>query len=311
MSLLLAVLLLPSLFWDKGPETAQILKQAGIHSIDIPASSADSWKPVTGIKVQIADPSGLIKLAAPGISFHEEEASATSAPWVSSSGWRFIRQPDGRFYYDAPGESASVAAAEAFMYDAHALIHTDAAGLAPLGSMLQFLKKFGSSDMPPLVNIGFIDDGSAASGEFMNLLVRRNLLFKVTKPGDPHVNLDVALGSPEYPRKEAGNPVLLAEKARANLTDNKRLLRIYGSDIVIGRLVGNSSRARLYLLNYGAGKSVVEGIRVRLLGAYSRPQLAVNGNPGASLIDVIDKKDALEFTLPELKDFAVVDLTRK
>lgn len=310
MSLLLAVLLLPSLFWDKGPETAQMLKQAGIHSIDIPASSANSWKLVNGMKVQIADPSSLIKLGPPGISFHEEEASATRAPWVNSNGWRFIRRPDGRFYYDAPGASASLAAAEAFMYDARALIHTDEAGLAPLGSMLQFLEKVGASDMSPLVNIGFVDDGSPASGEFMNLLVRRNLLFKVTKPGDSHVDLDVALGSHDYPRNEAGNPVLLAEKVRANLTDDKRLLRIYGSDIVIGRLVGSHSHARLYLLNYGAGKSVVEGIRVRLLGAYSRPQLAVNGDPHASLVDVSNKRNALEFTVRELKDFAVIDLSR-
>jgi hypothetical protein len=310
LSLLLAVLLLPSLFWNKGPDTAKTLAQAGIHSISVPASLADSWKPLRNFKIQVADPSQMIKLPTPGISFHEDEASATRAPWVNSNGWRFIRKPEGSFYYDAPGAAASLAAAEAFMYDAHAVIHTDEAGLPLLGRMLQFLTKVGGADMPPLVNIGFVDDGSAGSGEFMNLLVRRNLLFKVMRSGDPHVGLKVALGSPEYPRSEAGNPVLLAEKVRANLTDEKRLLRLYGSDIVIGRLVGDGKRARLYLLNYGTSKRAVEGIRVRILGAYSHPQLSADGDPQTSLTDVSEKKTALEFTVPELKEFAVVDLTR-
>jgi hypothetical protein len=310
LSFLFAVLLLPSLFWDKGPETAKTLTQAGIHSISVPASLADSWKPLTNFTVRVVDPSRMTKLPAPGISFREDEASATRAPWVDSNGWRFIRQPGGDFYYDAPGPAASLAAAEAFMYDAHALIHTDDAGLPAFGRMLQFLTKTGSADMPPVVNIGFVDDGSPASGEFMNLLVRRNLLFKVTKSGNTNVDLTVALGSPQYPRSEAGNPVLLAEKVRANLTDGKRLLRIYGSDVVIGRLVGEGDRARLYFLNYGAGKRAVEGIRVRILGAYSHPTLSADGDTQLRLMDVSAKKTALEFTVPELKDFAVIDLTR-
>jgi hypothetical protein len=310
LSLLLAVLLLPSLFWNKGPDTAKTLAQAGIHSISVPPSLADSWKPVGNFTIQVVDPDHLTKLPVPGISFHEDEASATRAPWVNSNGWRFIRKPEGSFYYDAPGAAASLAAAEAFMYGAHALIHTDEAGLPLLGRMLQFLTKVGSADMQPLVNIGFIDDGSAASGEFMNLLVRRNVLFKVVQPGDSQVDVKVALGSAQYPRSEAGNPVLLAEKVRANLTDEKRLVRLYGSDVVIGRLVGNGKRARLYLLNYGASKRAVDGIRVRILGDYSHPQLSANGDPQAKLMDVSAKKTALEFTVPELKEFAVVDLTR-
>jgi hypothetical protein len=310
LSLLVAAVLLPSLFWDKGPETVNLLRQAQISHISTSSSIADAWKAVPGISVDVVDAKQLIRVLTPSTVFHADEASATRAPWVNSNGWRFLRQPDGHFYYEAPGSAASLAAAEAFTYHANAVIHTDNAGLEPLGKMLAFLRAVGPEDLPPLVNIGFIDDGSPQSGEFMNLLVRRNLLFRVVKQPDPKLDLTVKLGSAEYPRSDAGDPSLLAEKVRSKLTDEKRLLRLYGSEVVTGRLVGAGDHARLYLLNYGAARSPVEGVRIRVLGVYPECYVAEYDTPNARLLDVTSASGAIEFTVPELKTFAVIRLSR-
>jgi hypothetical protein len=310
LSLFIAALLLPSLFWDKGPETVNLLRQAQISHISTSAAMAESWKTVSGISVDVVDLKQLVRVLTPSTIFHADEASATRAPWVNCNGWRFLRQPEGRFYYEALGAAAPLAAAEAFTYSANAVIHTDAAGLKPFGKMLAFLEQVGSGELPPLVNIGFIDDGSPQSGEFMNLLVRRNLLFRVVKYPDPKLDLTVKLESPEYPRSEANNPSLLAEKVRSHLTDEKRLLRLYGSEVVVGRLVGDGNRARLYLLNYGAARSSVQGIRIRILGNYSKHDIVEYEMPNARLMDVTSASGATEFTVPELKTFAVIQLSR-
>ena len=273
----------------------------------MPASNADAWKAVPGITAETGDPAKLTKVLTPSVTFRAEEASATRAPWVNSNGWRFLREPDGNFYYEAPGGAAALAAAEAFAYGVHAAIHTDDKGVVGFGKMLKFLQGVGGEDLPATVNIGFIDDGSKDSGEFMNLLVRRNLLFKVVKQADPKVDLNVQIGSPEYPRSEAGNPSLLAEKVRGNLTDKKRLLRIYGSEVVVGRLLGNGRTARLFLINYGAARAAVQGLRVRVSGVYPNAAIGQYDVPGVDLQDIDRDSSGTEFTIPELKTFAVID----
>jgi hypothetical protein len=258
-----------------------------------------------------ADVAGFSKAVTPRVTFHANQASATRAPWVDSNGWRYLRQPDGHFYCDAPGPAAAaLAAAEAFAYDVHVAIHTDDAGSSALANMLAFLRGVKGGDFAPLVNIGFVDDGSAESGEFMNLLVRRNLLFRVVKQADPKLDLTVVPGSAQYPKTEAANPSLLAEKVRANLTDAKRLLRIYGSEVVVGRLAGNGGAERLYLINYGAARSPAHGLRVRVLGAFSKQQATQFDSPETKLMDVSANSGATEFTLPELKTFAIINLAK-
>jgi len=307
--LALAVLL-PSLFWDQGPDTAAALRDAGIAHVSVPQAMAQSWQKVPGISVEVADPQGMRKLPAPSVRFRMNEASATRSPWVDANGWRYLRYAGSKFYCDAPGKAAALAAAEAYTYGAGTLIHTDIDGLKPLGQMLQFLEKLPHVDLPAVSDIRFIDDGSPQSGELMNLLIRRNLLFRIAKPGESGSGLVVQLGSKEYPKAEAANPSLLAEKVRANLTDEKRSLRIYGSEVVIARLLAQDGSARLYLINYQSGRRAVEGIRVRVAGDYSKHSILAYGAPGRALIDYSMKTGATEFTLPELKTYAVIDLTR-
>jgi hypothetical protein len=229
---------------------------------------------------------------------------------VNANGWRYLRYAGSKFYCDAPGKAAALAAAEAYTYGAGTLIHTDTDGLKPLGQMLQFLGTLHEVDLPPVSDIRFIDDGSPQSSELMNLLIRRNLLFRIVRPGDSGSGLVVQVGSKEYPKAEAANPSLLAEKVRANLTDEKRSLRIYGSDVVIARLLAENGSARLFLINYESGHRAVEGIRVRVAGDYSKHSVSAYDAPERTLIEYSMKTGATEFTLPELKTYAVVDLTR-
>jgi hypothetical protein len=304
----LAALLLPLLLWDRGPETVDQLRRAQIRQIAVPLSLAEQWKAIKDMDVVPADPNQFITVPVPSLTFNAQVSSATRAPWVNQNGWRFLRRPGGSYLYDTKSEGALLAAGEAFTYGVRAYIRADATELDALGRMLAFLGGIPDRRMNPEVNIGFLDDGSPQSGEFMNLLVRRNLLFKVVPRPDPKLDLNVALGEPDYPRVEASNPKLLAEKVRAHLTDEKRLLRVYGSEIVIGRLLGDRDAGRLFLINYGAAKSPVHGLRIRILGSYPKLHAVQYGNAPCQLTDILTGPDATEFTLPELGTFATIDL---
>src|SRR5689334_13943363 len=107
---------LPTLFWDAPPDTAPALREAGITSIQVPAARAGEWKNVEGISLSPGDPSSAVKLLAPSVQYRPNEASATRTPWLVSNGWKFLRNPDGRFWYDVPGVKAALAAAEAFCF---------------------------------------------------------------------------------------------------------------------------------------------------------------------------------------------------
>ena len=308
MLLLLAAL--PALFWDGAADTAPALRDAGIHQILVPAARLASWKNVPEITAEAADIEGAVKLLPPTVNYRMNVASATSAPWLVANGWRFIRRPQGRFYYDVTGKQAALAAAEAFCYGANAMIRTDAAGLKPLAEMLGFLRTITGEPLPPVADIGYIDDGSAASGEVMNLLVRDNLLFQLVASPDRRLKLNVKLGTREYPLEDARNPGTVAQAVRFNLTDEKRSVRIYGSPVVVVRLTASAGHARLHLLNYAGASRKVDGIRVRVLGHYSKHQLWLADGAGVELLDYSAEPDATEFTLPELKTYAVVDLSR-
>lgn len=307
---LLVAALLPSLYWPGGASTAPLLHQAGIKHILIPASQAESWKNTPGISVETADLANAVKLPPPGITFQMNEASASRVPWVNSNGWRFMRQPKARFFYDVNGKTAALAAGEAFCYGATAIVQTDESGLTPLAEMLKFLGTIDSREGPAMADIGFIDDGSATDGEVMNLLVRDNLLFKIVHSPDPHLKLTVQIGSKEYPEQAAKNPDALEHKVRANLTDARRLIRIYGTSVVVARVTGEPGNLQLHLLNYGAGQGTrVGAFRVRLLGHYSKAKLHSFKSPNDQVTEFSPEPTATEFTIPELKTYAVVDLT--
>ena len=157
-----------------------------------------------------------------------------------------------------------------------------------------------------MANIGVIDDGSDTMAEVLNLMARHNLLFHVIPAPDSKYDLNIRLGTAEYPKEDLADPYAFAMQIRHRLTDEKRLLRLYGSNVVLARLTGDGGQARVHLLNYG--KSTVKGLRVRVLGSYPRGKLAAFGREKAELQDYGVQEGATEFTIPEMGSYAVIDL---
>ncbi len=307
MLLLLAAL--PSLLWDAGPNTAAQLREAGITRIAVPEARLNAWSKVTDLSVEAAKLEGAVKLDAPSVDYKINRGGASGEPWLNSSGWQFARAPHGRFYYDTHGPQAAFAAAEAFLFGADVMIRTDAAGVKPLGAMLQFLRSLPAADLPPIADIGFVDDGSPEAGEVMNLMVRSNLLFRTVAASNGRDKVTVKLGSPEYPLQDAADPTMVAHEVRAHLTDDRRSVRIYGSQVVVGRVYGSAAELRVVLLNYAGMERNVNGIRVRVLGKF-RLRPPATGAPEMRLLDFSTDGSATEFTVPELSSIAVIDLVR-
>ena len=84
-------------------------------------------------------------------------------------------------------------------------------------------------------------------------------------------------------------------------------MRVYGSEVVIGRLTGNGRQIRLHLLNYG-GRDI-EGLRIRLRGDYGKGEALVAGAGRVPLQDFAVAGGATEFSVPRIGAYAVIDLS--
>ena len=251
------------------------------------------------------------EVPAPGVRYLPNVARATNVPWIDSNGWRFARGLRKVSYANVPAGSASLAAAEAFVFNVDAIINPDPKDLEDLGKMLRFLKANEQAPLPDLVNIGVVDSPSPLLNEVLNLLTRRNLLYKVVPKPDRTLDLNVQLGTPDFPAEAAANPYEFAARVRAKLGDDKRLVRLYGTSTVIARLTGDKRRARLYLLSFGSRRQQegAQAIRVRVQGRYQPTKFAAYGsNPDAKVSDVRHPGTTTEFWVPDFNTCAIIDL---
>jgi hypothetical protein len=301
---------LPYLYWSHGIEAAQALKQAGIKEICVPENEAEAWraagfKTLTDRYLRFEERE---KLLVPGIVRRANIASPTSRPWIDANGWRFIRNSVGKFYYELPPGKGALAAAEAFAYRANAVLKIDQADLEEVGKMLSFQRNLPQEIMAGVADIAVIDDNSPLTGEVMNLLARRNLLFKIVDAPSRQYPLTIKLGTKEFPESGAADPSAFAQKIRRLLTDERRTLRIYGNEVVICRATGDKSRLRLHLLNYSGRE--ISGMRVRLRGDYGVANVRAFGYGKIEPEEIVVAAGATEFTLPELGVYAMVDLPK-
>jgi hypothetical protein len=307
--LLLAVLAAgPCVFWTQGVESRATLDAAGVRHICVAPDQVEAWRKLgfAASPITTAELASREALPTPGITARAGVASPTRSPWVVASGWRFVRAPAAKYAYTIPAGKAALAAAEVFAYGADAVLTIDPADLKAVGTMMAFFESLPPLNLPAVADIGVIDDGTPLTGEVMNLLARRNLLFDVVKDPSRRFAINIRIGSAEYPREQAADPSAFAQKIRAQLTDERRTLRVYGSEVVVCRLTANRTAARLHLLNYG-GRDI-EGLRVRVRGAYRTGEAHVAGSGRVPLQDEVVADGALEFTLPRLGTYAVVDL---
>jgi hypothetical protein len=293
--------LLPGLYWTGGPESAPVLKRAGIEQFSAPPATLTVWKQAGFNVTPLSDEAlrSRIKLTPPGIDRKVRVASATTAPWVTANGWQIRRNPGREFFYDLPAGTAPLAAAEAFTYGAHAVLKIDPGDLDALGKMLQFLRSLPDRDLPEVADFGFIDNGTDGAAEILNLLTRRNLLYRIVRAPDPALKLNVPASDDD--------PHLFAAKVRERLTDDQRSLRVYGSEVVLARLTADARQARIHLLNYN--RRPMEGLRLRVRGTFASGKAYTEDSTG-SPADFTSAEGFTEFSLPKIGTYAVVDLAR-
>ena len=309
LSLMLGIALLAStLLISAPPETS--------HVFVTPPASALVTEGLAAAAPTGTEAATFQEVPSPGLRFVANVAQATTAPWIDSNAWRYHRGVRKANYAKLNAGAAPLAAAEAFAFGVDAILNPEAADLDELKKMLRFLKAQEAPRLPVMANIGVVDSESAVLPEVLNLLSRRNLLYKVVKAPDRSLDLTVQLGSPDFPESAASNPSEFAARVRGKLGDDKRLVRLYGTSSVMAYLTGDTKAARLYLLSYGGSRrqqasGAQQGIRVRVLGRYRPLKVAAYDAPvDAALVDVDNPGNATEFTLPALKTIAIVDLER-
>jgi len=188
------------------------------------------------------------------------------------------------------------------------VVHPDPRDLTALGSMLAFSAEHRRARLPALANIGIIDDGSAETGEVLNLLARRNLFFRVVQASDPALDLKRAHRSPDTRRPRRPIQRRLPPGVRQKLTDEKRLVRVYGSTWCSAVWKVMSVRFGFTLINYGGGK--VEGLRVRVRGPYPTVRSPRSDYPNVKVADYGASEGRDRVHHPEMDVYAVVDLKK-
>jgi alkylhydroperoxidase family enzyme len=303
----------PCVYWTGSVEdTAVALKSAAIATICVPPDRADAWRAAgfDAVAISDADLADREAVPEPGIASRVDLVSSTRSPWVDANGWRFVRKPGGRYVYDLPVRRGALAAAEALTFRADAVLKIDPADLQAVGDVLAFARGIPALDLRPVADIGVVDDGTPEVGEVMNLLGRRNLLYEPIAARSTHSHaVTVKLGTKKYPRKAADSPSEFALQVRHELTDDRRSLRVYGSEVVLARLTGDARRRRLQLVNYSGRE--IQGLRIRLRGAWRIDALRVAGKSDAAPQDVAVVEGATEFSIPEIGVYALVDLLKQ
>jgi len=312
ISAVLLAAAIPGVFWAGDPAAATELRSAGVERIYAPPGQNEAWQK-QGIRVlPETELKGFTAVPPPKTQMRADVAAATSIPWVDANGWRYNRGLQRAFYSSLPRGSAALAAAEAHAYGVDAVVAPDAADLPAFRAMVAFLAKAGGQRLPVMANIGVMDDGSPTLGEVLNLLGRRNLLYRVLKESEKEnakgLDLVVRVGSKEFPAEAAQNPNDFAARVREKLTDEKRLLRIYNSYTVIGHLTGAGSKARLYLLNYG--RNPAKDVHLRILGSYARVHVMDSTDPSLQHTDFSLHRGGTEFTIPAIQTYTIIDLEK-
>jgi hypothetical protein len=309
------------LLWEQGTGSAAELRARGITRIAVPPDRAAAWQQAgfEVVPVSREELAARISLDPPGVDT-DAIASASQRPWVDANGWRFLRQPGARYVQAPPAGRGALAVAEAHVFGADAIFRVHPpellaelpakpAELPALATVLAQLRAVPSVPWPDVAQIEVVDDGSERVGEVMNLLSRRNLLWRPRATGQAGPALVVQIGTPAYPEKLARSPDQLVDLVRRRLGDDRRALRVYGSETVLCRLQAQGQRARVSLLNYGG--RIAEGVRLRLRGSYPHATAVTDRVLPRPPLYQVDAGNVTELTVPPFRYWAVVDLDQR
>lgn len=253
---------------------------------------------------------GRTRIAPPGVDRKIQVASATQRPWINLNAWRYKRDSNAPFLFDASPdrpEQALLAAAEALAFGGNLLLRCQ--DCTPVQSLSSWASQLPPAHYPDVADFTFVDDGSSLAAEVINLLMRRNLLFQLARPGSAppsSTHLVVEIGHGEFTRELARNPSEFAYAVRRRLGDDHRSVRVWGSETALVRLQSNSRQSRLWVVNYSF--SPLLGTRFRVRGSYSSAQAHVLGHAPAPATELKAAPQFTEFSLDEFDAIAVVDL---
>ncbi len=251
-------------------------------------------------------PPDAVPLEPVGVDYRVATAGATAAPWVNANGWRFLVNPKHAFLSEAKGPALPLEMAEAFAWGGNVWFRVEDSDRPTFDQTLAFLAGLPKLNVNSRAQIGVVNDGSPDSGEVLKLLIRRNLMAVPVSSTGPAPPFTVKLDTPEYPRESAKNPAAFAAGVRSRLGDEKRLLRVYGTDVVLAHFETGDGHARVHLLNYSNRE--VQGARIRVLGRYRMDGYYALAQPETSVQDFAVNAGATEFTIPSLTRYAVIDL---
>jgi hypothetical protein len=234
-------------------------------------------------------------------------ASATRSPWIVANGWRYLREPGSKFRIENAGGAATLAIAEALAYSSDLFLTADETQRQRIQNVAALVEKLTPVAPTDVADFDFVDDGNPLADEALNMLARRNLLFHIArKSSGGSVRREVRIGSTQFPEESAHNPSDFAYRVRKAIGDENRSLRIFGSEFAIARLHGDRNSQRLHLLNYQ--NSPLRGIRVRVRGPWKEAKAYVFERPSVAVEGFTKDGSFVEFTIPELGAYAVVDL---
>lgn len=242
---------------------------------------------------------GLVKVPAPGIRYRMNMATATRSPWVDSNVSVYRRDPKANYFCDVRTKSVQLAAAEAFSQGVAVSLETTPDQKQDYDAILDFLKTIPEGPVKPWADVRIAsDDGSAQAAEALNLLARRNIFYT----RDAFHGLAIHLDS------KIANPYEFMQDVRERIGDEKRILRIFGSELTIATLTRRGKHVRLQLVNYGSRP--VETLRIRIEGHYTEKNIRARVFKAAEprLSGFVHEGGYTEFTLEELPLYAVLDL---
>lgn len=243
------------------------------------------------------DTSQFTKLPAPGVRYRMNMAMATSAPWIDSNIWRYIRNSKANYLSDVREKNVALAMVEAFALAVPVQLQTTPAQQKDFDETLAFLKQIPDGPTTPYTDFTLRDDASFPAGEVLNLLSRRNIQYRI----DPQSTNILGAKMP--------SPYEHVQQLREKLGDDKRIFRLFGSELTLAYLTRDGKRIRLHLINYGSRP--VEHLRLRIQGVFNESQIKTHiyRTTAARLQEFTHEAGYTEFTLTALPLYAVLDFT--
>lgn len=243
------------------------------------------------------DVAGYKRVPPPGVRYRMNMAMATSAPWIDSNLWRYRRNPSYKYLSAVKGKSVMLAMAEAGAMRANLALEIAPEQKAGYDRITAWLAKVPAGPVAPWANFNVSDDGSAMAGEVQLLMARRNLLYKIAPPKQAQFKLSSAIK----------NPYEFVLDTRDQFGDDKRVLRLFGSELTMAELTREGSRIRLHLINYGSRP--VEALRLRIAGRFTacHVKALVFDDDAPELREFTFENGFTEFTLGKLPVYAVLD----